>query len=169
MPVPVADPCTADAAWPAGLHDAVEWFASVPTAARLWEPQGAFDRCAEVSAAFVWTALPRYGMTGELVQLAGPPEYPRAVPVWNTWPPEERGHVVVRVQDWYVDWTIRQFDSEAPVPLVTQDHGWATAWTEDEPCPHPLTRLNRVGRVVCGLCRADLDPEAARLITGGAA
>jgi hypothetical protein len=86
-------------------------------------PALAFDSCKAVSEQFVTWACGR-GLQAEMVQLAGSPDFADALPEWWLVPADMRLHYVVRVGSVYVDWTARQFDPEAPVPLVTTSHGW---------------------------------------------
>lgn len=47
-------------------------------------------------------------------------------------------HAVTRVGDVYVDWTIRQFDVTAPVPLVSTREELEVRWKEFKVDPVPL-------------------------------
>src|SRR5688500_13864507 len=131
------------------LQAVIDGFAPVAEALGWSSPGGCFDRCVIASEMFHAYLVKCDELDSELVQLTGAPEFDNPDPAWTYYPREEWAHVVVRVDGVYVDWTARQFDTEAPFPLVSDEHGWVEAWTDDQPCPHPLTRLDRKVRSRC--------------------
>lgn len=79
-------------------------------ATHLHDPRVAHGQCEAVSAAFMFF-LQDNGVSAKLIRC------------WNA----HDDHVVVVIGDTVVDWTLRQFDSEAHVPTVfarPQDQHW---------------------------------------------
>lgn len=84
------------------------------------DPHEAFDRCKDTSdACAAW--MQSHGMQARRVQVAAPVglDPSKALTQWKRY--IESGvaiHHVTVVDRWVVDWTMRQFDHEAPVPAV---------------------------------------------------
>ena len=97
----------------------------------LANPDAVFDKCLPIALEFMTHAAKR-GLPSVLVQVS---EYygdlSRCHPEWEGVPADSVIHYLVRIDDKYVDWTRRQFDSLAPVPVVLTDleaDGWAQSW-----------------------------------------
>lgn len=117
-----------------GVRDVVAAFGRLHGAA-LQTPEGASERCQEVSEDFV-THCHQHGVPAELitggwfgederfpgieVMMAGhfavltPVRYDESHDEWM-------GEVVI-------DWTARQFDPAAPVPLIVSEQEWRSTW-----------------------------------------
>ncbi len=120
-----------------------------PTCSSRAAAQG---QCADISVEF-YDFLKQNGIESELIELEdftghGETEY--------------AAHTVVKVGDRYVDWTARQLDPDAPVPLVLDEKelvaywGRKQKWTEKEVRDHSRLRLHRPRqtRAIQGAIRA---------------
>ena len=87
----------------------------------------AHDRCIPISEEFT-ALLADHGTDAEVVMGARVGEDPRF--------PGVRlflgGHYAVAVGDTVYDWTARQFNPAAPVPLVQPLEEWRTTWADPE-------------------------------------
>lgn len=83
-------------------------------------PEAAHDMCVPVSEAFV-AALADAGVEAALVSGVQMGEF-RGMPVVL------RGHFAVQVGEKVFDWTARQFDPHAPVPVVEPVSAWRDRW-----------------------------------------
>lgn len=100
----------------------------------LGTTHGAFSRCKEVSAEYT-EHLHAHGVEARWIQVQGcyTPR-PSAHPAWRTIEPTFWNHYVTVVRtahgEHYVDWTARQFDPQAALPVVGTDlvDGWHEAY-----------------------------------------
>ena len=119
-------------------------------AARVCEhPAGAYANCLAVSARCgEW--LRTQGIECELVRFSGSHErFPEASGRWPFCEPATIGHWTVRVEEWSIDWTARQFSPRADWPAVKRVDALADEWSQEHVwacrrCPelvvHPLHR-----------------------------
>lgn len=104
-----------------GLRMLIDTFGSRRAlAAHLRDPKIAHGQCEAVSAAFLFF-LQKNGVKADLIRC------------WNA----HDDHVVVRIGETVVDWTLRQFDSQADVPTLfasPRDQMWPeySTWTMSE-------------------------------------
>lgn len=97
----------------------------------LANPDAVFDKCLPVAVEFMVHAA-SCGLRSALVQVSRfDGDMSRCHPKWKNVPKDSVIHYLVRVDDKYVDWTRRQFDALAPIPVVATDlaaDGWSQAW-----------------------------------------
>ena len=105
----------------------------VPTS-DVADPNVVFDRCLPIALEFMAYAA-RCGVPSTLVEVAGyDGDLSRCHPKWRGVPGGSVIHYLVRVEDEYVDWTRRQFDLIASVPVVCTDlvaDGWSRSYEID--------------------------------------
>ena len=86
-----------------------------PLAQSCATAQGAYLRCEQTSKAFI-KFLRSKGYTPKLYGMRGTLKNPRCHPSYLKNPNIE--HWLVKIGEVYVDWTIKQIDSGAPVPAT---------------------------------------------------
>lgn len=86
----------------------------------MLDPVEAEDRCVPVSEAFI-AALADEDVSAQLVNGVRMGQFQGIPVVLN-------GHFAVQVGDTIYDWTARQFDPTAPVPLVEPVQAWRARW-----------------------------------------
>ena len=84
------------------------------------DPALAYDQCVPVSEAFGRT-LTEAGVAATVISGVRMGQFQGVPVVLN-------GHFAVRVDDTVYDWTARQFDPDAPVPLVEPVAAWRERW-----------------------------------------
>jgi hypothetical protein len=128
--------------------DGLLWaFAQSAPARACADPAGAYANCLALSAR-CGQALRAAGVACGLLHLAGSLEpMPHGVGRWAFCDPAVIQHWTVRVGEWSMDWTARQFRAEADWPEVEPVGVLAARWrlVEDWACPrctelvaHPL-------------------------------
>jgi hypothetical protein len=113
---------------PADLAAALESFAATPTAAACATPAGAYANCYAISIACA-RHLRQLGVACALLQVEGMRVAPsRAAGRWP-WADHTRyQHWAVLAGGWVIDWSARQFDSDAAWPLVCPQDAYTVSW-----------------------------------------
>lgn len=98
------------------VKELADWF--VAGRPRLMTPQGAFNRCRQVSKSFM-TLLAEHGIDAKVVRLSeSNRDFPDAHSKWRKLgPPKYWVHYAVLAEGIVVDCTMRQFDPKAGVPI----------------------------------------------------
>lgn len=99
------------------IDKAIEAFLEFAEAEGYSTSEGASDNCNHASDEFLHELLAEVGIEGEIEHYGQSVEidhvdYPYEMPYYVDF------HWVVRVGDWLIDWTARQFEEEAPFPAV---------------------------------------------------
>jgi hypothetical protein len=115
------------------LGNVIRLFGELGFAAHLADPANARDQCIAVSVTFA-SICTRRGISAETLDgflLARIPPFGKESVVW--------GHTAVRAtadgqgdttREVVIDWTLRQFDAAAPVPLIVTLAGWRLFWRD---------------------------------------
>jgi hypothetical protein len=101
------------------------------------DPVGAYANCLALSARCA-EALRAGGVACGLLHLAGSrATFPYAAGRWPWYDPADAPHWTVRVGDWSIDWTARQFRPEAALPEILPVAALPARWllVEDWACP----------------------------------
>ena len=97
----------------------------------LANPDAVFDKCLRIAMEFMVHAA-GCGLHSSLIQVSRyDGDMSRCHPKWENAPREAVIHYLVRIDGKYVDWTRRQFDALAPIPVVVTDlaaDGWSRVW-----------------------------------------
>jgi hypothetical protein len=118
----------------------LEWvrgFETTEPARACERPAGAYANCLAVSAQCAQWLRGR-GVECGLLHMAGSLEpFPRGAGRWPFCDPADTQHWTVRVGEWSVDWTARQFRPRARRPQVDRVEALVTRWrlVEDWACP----------------------------------
>jgi hypothetical protein len=117
--------------------DWVQDFRLTEPARACERPAGAYANCLAVSARCVLWLRAR-GIDCGLLHMAGSAQrFGRGAGRWPFTDPAETEHWTVRVGDWSIDWTARQFRPRAAWPQVDHVGALTTRWrlVEDWVCP----------------------------------
>jgi hypothetical protein len=112
-------------------------FSRTEAARACEQPAGAYANCLAVSGRCAQWLRGR-GVECGLVHMAGSRDpLPRAAGRWPFCDPAETQHWTVRIGEWSVDWTARQFRPRARWPKVERVDVLAARWrlVEDWACP----------------------------------
>jgi hypothetical protein len=127
---------------PAAVADALREFGRGDAARACAHPAGAYANCLAVSALCADLLRARDVASGLLHLAASSEPCPRGAGRWPFCDPADTQHWTVRVGDWSIDWSARQFRRRAAWPEVQRVEALAARWglVEDWAC-HRCPRL----------------------------